>query len=602
MLALIRRRSPWLLVPALLALAAPALAAQPAPPGDAELAREADHIAGTYASLDRFSGAVLVARNGHEIFSRAYGRADLERGTPNAVDTRFDLGSLSKQFTAAAILRLEAEGKLSVNDPVSKHLPDYPRPAGDQVTLHHLLTHTSGIPSLFRRGELENVEPDCAPRTLEQLLAYSRDLPLQFTPGERYRYSNSGYTLLAAVVERVSGMPFDEYLRTALFAPAGMRDTGRPDPAAPGARDATGYDGYAPELKRAPCVHPAWNLGGGGIFSTVGDLHRWERALAGGRILPAAQLEKFYHPYVGRGRAGAGYAYGWFTDSLHGRPLVSHGGTSAGFVAEFYRFPEDSLLVVVLSNRLPALGVDVPAEIARRIAARALGKAYELPPLPAAVPAAELPRYAGRYRVAPGREVVVELRDGRLIATAAGEGSWSLATAAAQRALAPGSDSVAKGMRILDAFAAGNLAVLRGALAPRRAAEVSDSSLLWLRGKIDRDARFGRLVKASPWRTIADRNGYFVDARMTFEKGEWFVRAELDGEGRLMGWYYGTTLPSRVELRPEGGGRFFVDAFRWEEPDLRVRFVSEGGRVTEMVIEDPAGPVHAPRIGAAPEG
>jgi D-alanyl-D-alanine carboxypeptidase len=576
-------------------------AAQPAVPAtqaaaarvtDAEVAREAGRIAAAYTALGRFSGSVLVARDGREVFAQGYGLADRARGEAVTADTRFDIGSLSKQFTAAAILRLESEGKLSVHDPVSRYLPEYPRPAGDQITLHHLLTHTSGLPSLGRRGQLENVKEDCSPRTLDELIAFSKDLPLDFAPGAEHRYSNSGYTLLAAVVQRVAGVPFDDYLRTALFEPAGMRATGRILPGDETAGVAVGYTGYAPDVKPRDCVHASWHTGGGGLHSTARDLLRWDQALAAGRILPPAQLAEFYHPHVQTGRAGRAYAYGWERFAVHGRPVIHHNGGTEGFIAEFMRFPDDGLLVIVLANYLPDLAVNVPIRMVRAASAAALGQPYEVPPLPAPLPAAELARFAGLYQAAPGFAVRVDTADGRLWAQATGGHSWSLSTVAAQRALNARSDTVLLGMRLIHAFAEGDVATLRAALAPARSAEVSDSMLLFLRGLIETDPHFGPVRAISPLRVIRDPSGSFVDARVTFERGEWFLRAELDTENRLSGWYYGRTLPARVELVPLGGAEFLVDGFRWDEPDLRLRFTA-----AEMTIDDPSGPITAPRQG-----
>ena len=575
---------------------AEAQAAAPAQPLSQQAAmREVDRIAEAYAALGRFSGSVLIARDGREVFARGYGLADRAAGVAAAPDTRFDIGSLSKQFTAAAILRLESEGRLSVHDPVSRHLPEYPRPAGDQITLHHLLTHTAGLPSLGRRGQLEHVAEDCSPRTLDELIAFSRDLPLDFAPGTDYRYSNSGYALLAAVVERVAGMPFDAYLHTALFEPAGMHATGRVLPGEETAAVAVGYTGYEPDVAPRGCVHASWHTGAGGLHSTARDLLRWDQALAAGRILPPEQLAKFYHPHVQTGRARRAYAYGWNRFEVHGRPVIHHNGGTEGFIAEFMRFPEDGVLVVVLANHLPDLAVNVPIRIVRAASAAVLGQPYEVPPLPVPIPAAELARFAGTYEAAPGYVVRVDTTGGRLMAEALGERSWSLSTLASQRTLDLDSDTLAVGMRLIRAFVDGDLPTLRAALAPARQSEVSDSSLLFLRRLIETDPRFGPVRAISPLRIIPERTGPFVDARITFARGEWFLRAELDTENRLIGWYYGRTFPARVELVPLGGAEFVADGFRWDEPDLRIRFTLRDGRAAEMVIEDAAGPIVATR-------
>ncbi|HEU4881982.1 MAG TPA: serine hydrolase domain-containing protein [Longimicrobium sp.] len=577
--------------------AAPVASTSSHPLSDAEAAREIDRIATAYTALGRFTGTVLIARDGREVMARGYGEADRARGIAATPDTRFDIGSLSKQFTAAAILRLESEGRLSVHDPVSRWLPDYPRPAGDQITLHHLLTHTAGLPSLGRRGKLEHVVEDCTPRTLDELIAYSKDLPLDFAPGAEYRYSNSGYMLLAAVVERAAGMPFDEYLRTAFFAPAGMAHTGRPAVGAEAPDLAVGYTGYAPDIEPRGCVHPSWHTGAGGIRSTARDLLRWDQALAAGRILPPEQLAKFYHPHVQTGRAGRAYAYGWDRFEVLGRPVIHHNGGTEGFIAEFMRFPDDSLLVIVLANYLPDLAVNIPIRIVRAASAVVLGAPYEVPPLPVQLAADELARFAGTYQAAPGFAVRVDTAGGKLVAQALGDGSWSLSTVAPQRALNPESDTLAVGMRMIRAFLEGDVPTLRAALVPTRHAEVSDTMLLFLRQLMEDDPRFGAMRAISPLRVTPDPTGSFVDARVTFEHGEWFLRAELDPENRLSGWYYGAVLPSRVELVPLGGADFLADGFRAEEPDMRVHFTLRDGRAAEMLIDDPAGPIVAPRTG-----
>ncbi|HEX6039771.1 hypothetical protein, partial [Longimicrobium sp.] len=164
-----------------------------------------------------------------------------------------------------------------------------------------------------------------------------------------------------------------------------------------------------------------------------------------------------------------------------------------------------------------------------------------------------------------------------------------------RRTLNPASDTVAAGMRIIQAFLDGDTATLRAALAPERRAEVPDSALLFLRRRMETDPRFGPLRALSPLRVTPDASGSFVDARITFAHGEWFLRAELNPRNQLGGWYYGRTLPARVELVSLGDGEFFVDGFRWEEADRRVRFTLRDGRAAEMVIDDPDGLVVAPR-------
>ncbi len=218
-----------------------------------------------YQELDRFSGSFAMSVDGELLFAGGYGESDRAKGTPISAATKLDLASLTKQFTAAAILKLEADGKLRVADRVADHLPDYPRPQADQITLHHLLSHTSGIPSLWRLGDgLEGIEASAEPIALADLLALFQDRDLLFEPGERYRYSNSGYVVLAAVIESASGKSFAEVLRQALFLPLGMNDTGCHDTA----ERALPYFGYPPEIERAEPVFRSWSGGHGGAHSS----------------------------------------------------------------------------------------------------------------------------------------------------------------------------------------------------------------------------------------------------------------------------------------------------------------------------------------------
>ncbi|RPI61430.1 MAG: class A beta-lactamase-related serine hydrolase, partial [Lysobacterales bacterium] len=239
-----------------------------------------------------FMGAVLVARGDEVILSKGYGFANLEWSIPNTPSTKFRLGSVTKQFTAAAILLLADRGKLALDDPVKKHWPDAPA-AWDAITIFHLLTHTSGIPNFTNDAELMRTQR-VMPSTPEKTLGHVRDKPLDFAPGERMSYSNSGYVLLGLLVERVGGQSYADFVRDNIFEPLGMNDSGYDVSAAIIPNRASGY---ASGMRNAPYVDMTVPHGAGALYSTTEDLLRWTQGLFGARLLSAASLEKMITPF-----------------------------------------------------------------------------------------------------------------------------------------------------------------------------------------------------------------------------------------------------------------------------------------------------------------
>jgi len=311
------------------------------------------------AKLDRYlsrlaaygySGSALVARGGRVLLYQGYGLADRARGRPYTAETLFDVASISKQFTAAAILKLEMEGKLRVEDPLGRFFPGAPAEKA-AITLHQLLTHTSGLRDTF--GE------EYEPVTRQELLRRVFASRLLGPPGRRYRYSNGGYSVLAAVVEVASGQTYDDYLRGRLFEPAGMRHTGFRLPPPALALLAHGYtaggDWGTPLDHPWAADGPYWDLrGNGGILSSTGDLYRWHLALAGDPVLARPQREKYIKPYVSEGRwAHTDYGYGWSVGkSPTGKLEVSHIGGNEAFESDFRRYLGDDAVIVLSGNSI----------------------------------------------------------------------------------------------------------------------------------------------------------------------------------------------------------------------------------------------------------
>lgn len=320
-------------------------AAKPPPTPDA--VSEIDTWLSTQTEGGHFSGAVLIARNGEVLLSKGYGFANRTEQTPNTTQTRFRIYSNTKQFTAMAILMLYAQGKLDLQDPLCKYVADCPG-AWPDVTLHHLLTHTSGIP---------NADPPdySVPSTPEQLIALFRDRPLDFQPGAKFGYSNSGYILLGYVIEQVSGLAYGEFLKQNIFEPLDMRNSGYDFNAA---ELAVGYNHGATMSEAMPLVDASNLYAAGALYSTVEDLYRWAQALSTEQLIPQELLELIFTIHWAfpsaefpPGYTELGYGYGWFVAREHGRRESYHVGGFFGFVSLIDRYPDEQVTVIFLSNQ-----------------------------------------------------------------------------------------------------------------------------------------------------------------------------------------------------------------------------------------------------------
>lgn len=341
------------------AAAAPAPAPLPAAVPDARVAR-IDSLVRAFHAAGRFSGAVLVGEGGRVLYEGGAGEADREWHLPNGPAVRYRIASTTKQFTAALVLRLWEEGRLELDAPVAAYLPEYPRPQGDRVTLHHLLTHSSGIPNYVGLpGFYDTIGR--REHTPAQLVALTSSLPLEFEPGTRWKYSNSGYVLLGLVVERVTGKPYEEALREQVLAPLGLDDTGFDRAGTVLERRAAGYlpdgrGGYA----NAPFLDPSTVYSAGMLYSTVRDLFRWDRALREGRVFRRpATAARMFTGHVETGVPLGRYGYGVFVGegTFAGRRVgvVQHGGTIPGFTAGFRRMDDGRTLVALDNTMSPAV-------------------------------------------------------------------------------------------------------------------------------------------------------------------------------------------------------------------------------------------------------
>lgn len=378
-------------------------------------------------SKDAPGAAVLVASDGQVLFERGFGLANKEDGIPITPDTQFRIGSITKQFTAAAILKLISEGKISLEDRLSRFFPDFPR-AGE-VTIHHLLTHTSGIHSYTDRVDFitrvtEEVEP-------ESLIELIKEMPYDFDPGESWRYNNSGYYLLGLIVEKASGKSYEDYLRESFFEPIGMTSTGLYRKGLELQNEAFGYDCSSENARRAFDWNMSWAGAAGALYSTVRDLHRWNEALYTGSVLDPALFEAMLTPVkLNSGETapamGGGYGYGLAINKYRGLEEISHGGGLHGFQGNLVRYPEHNLTVAILTNCLPQGKVD-PSSFARRLAEYALWEVME-PQVSYSTSAQtiDLNKLVGRYQY-PGGAVLEVTREGdRLFAQLTGQAKYEI--------------------------------------------------------------------------------------------------------------------------------------------------------------------------------
>ncbi|MFB8792245.1 MAG: serine hydrolase domain-containing protein [Potamolinea sp.] len=320
-------------------------------PSDQHIIFKADIYLSKLTKARLFSGSVLIARNGKVLVRKGYGEADREKHLVNTAQTKFRLGSTTKQFTAMAILILEARGKLNVQDRICTYLADCPT-TWQQITIHHLLTHTSGIPDFTSFPDFKITMR--SPSSPTETIARFKDKPLAFQPGEKFSYSNSGYVVLGAIIEQASGKRYEAFLQENIFVPLQMVDSGY---------DHNNGDlavGYRNQTNLADFIDMSIPYAAGGLYSTVEDLYRWDQALYTDKLIPKNLRDKMFTPF-----GGFGYGYGWGIGKEGDRPVVSHIGGIQGFSSSIARYPNDKVVIIVLGNREDGNSGDIGVQLAK---------------------------------------------------------------------------------------------------------------------------------------------------------------------------------------------------------------------------------------------
>ncbi|ACU64178.1 serine hydrolase [Chitinophaga pinensis] len=370
-----------------------------------------DSLVSAYSGLHKFNGTVLVTQKGNILLDKAYGYQRTADSIRNETGTIFQLGSVTKQFTATVILKLAEEHKLSIQDKLSKYFPDYPK--GDSITIENLLTHTSGIFNYTNDKDFMDKEVS-NPASREKIMALFKDKPLNFSPGTKWDYSNSGYSMLGYIIEKVTGKPYEQVVRKYIFTPLHMDHTGFDFKNLKDRKKSTGYFNINDSSSTlAPSVDSSVSFAAGAMYSTTADLYKWHQAAQQYKIISKTDWEKAYTPFMNH------YGYGWESDSIAGKRKVSHGGGIHGYITSIMRVPEDDVCVIVLDN---ASDRDV-SKIASSLLAVLYNQPYIIPKERIAIklPETTLQQYVGEYNLRPGFNIVMSVKDGMLMGQPTGQ-------------------------------------------------------------------------------------------------------------------------------------------------------------------------------------
>ncbi len=534
-----------------------------------------------------FSGGVVAVRGKDILILKSYGLADRAKHIRLATDSVYSIGSITKQFTAAAILTLEMRGKLGVTDPISRYLDGVP-PDKAAITIHHLLTHSSGLESDFSPTDYE-------PVGREEYTRRALRSELLFEPGKGYEYSNSGYSLLAAIVERVSGQSYEDYLVANVLRPAGMLESGYKAPHWDASRVAHGYrdggDEWGTILDRiqAPDA-PYWMLrGNGGLHTTLADVVAWHRSLGSNAVLNEAERAKYFKPYVAEGPAGLShYAYGWaVSKTVRGTTLVQHNGGNGIFVAEFLRFVDEDTMLFLASTDAGMKATPIVASLERVL----FGGAVTLPPQVISIKPDRLAGLAGRWTL-PGGAVLTLRADGQALALRPDDPAVFAALSAPAKADAERYASLARRTGEIAAKAfAGDVTDLHAAMGGGRPIEdIRQQEAALMK---DRESRLGRFLRSTVMGTIPrEEDTVQTIVRVEFEKGAVY-NGYVWGPRRLLGI---RPFPELATLRflPSSDREFVAYSLEGGGTERKLSFDDRGGQ-TVLTVMTPAGPVVAQR-------
>lgn len=553
-------------------------------PPDATIRARTDEYLTRLESIG-YTGGVLVLHDGKTVIAKSYGLANREAGIRADSSTVYSLGSITKQFTAAAILRLEEMGKLHTTDTITKFFKNVPADKRG-ITLHMLLTHTAGFESDFSPSDYE-------PTTRDEYMRRMFASTLRTPPGKAHFYANSGYSMLAAIVEIVTGKEYEAALTDLVLKPAVMLETGFSAPKWPATRIAHGYQngrdwGTIVEKISAP-GQPYWALrGNGGLQTTLGDMARWDAAQNTRAVLNDSSRKKYTTGYVNEGPAGLSqYAYGWAVmRTARGTRLVTHNGGNRVFVAEFLRFVDEGITIFLTSTvaELPA------SPVVGTLEHIAFGEPYVLPPKKGVVTGAQLASLAGTYRASDGSTLTLRAEGEKILVDAAGPMAYLLSvtgdTISSPRAAAANEKSAA----IVAALMRGDVGPLHAAL--DQAPDTAELGRQERGMMADRVNRWGAFKSFAVLGTVPVAEGpVLTTVRVDFERGTATNIYVWDRAGKIVD--IGARPYESVELSADENGEFRSFNLR-TGGGLRIRGAG-GAQSPAILIATPRGPVRLVR-------
>jgi len=542
-------RTPVLLVIAALAQLVSAQA--PGQVADKDLSAQIDKLLSDVYKPGGPGAAVLVKKQGKVILRKGYGLANLELNVPIEPDMVFRLGSITKQFTAVAILMLAEEGKLSLQDEITKFLPDYPT-QGKKITVEHLLTHTSGVKSYTDLSEWLALQRK--DMTVVEIIDLAKDKPMEFSPGERWKYSNSGYILLGAIIEKVSGKTYADFLQDRIFSPLGMKSSCYDSTSRIIPRRASGYSKGNAGFENAPYLSMSQPYAAGSLATSVDDLATWTEALLAGRLVKRETLERAFTSYKLKEGLETKYGYGWCISDYEGHRLIEHGGGIHGFLSHALFFPEDQIFVAMLANST-ILELQ-PEPLAFKAGCLALGIPYK-EPVPISLPEKELEPLTGVYADALGEELYITRQGNKLLCQITGAGTSEIQPVSAAEFFV--TDFPARLQFLKDEKGAVKELKFISRIGPVQSYKKTDKPLPAGRKEVKLDpALYDQYVGE-------------------YELAPGFAIVVTKEDGRLMGQ---ATGQPKVELFPEEETKFFLKV-----TDGQVEFVKdEAGKVTGLIL------------------
>jgi CubicO group peptidase (beta-lactamase class C family) len=375
-----------------------------------------DELLTAYAGQNKLNGSVLVAQKGKIIYEKGFGYRNAETKTPNDVNSIFQIGSITKQITAAVIMQLQQEGKLSVQDKLSKYFSGFIN--GDKITIENLLTHTSGIHNYTDDTVLVGSSDVTKHYSRDEMIKIFQGYSPDFEPGAKWNYSNSAYSILGYIIEKVEKKPYEKVVRERIFQPLGMKNSGFDFTNLSGPKKAKGYFSLAEKPLPAPIVDSTIAYSAGAIYSTVEDLYKWERAITANKILKPESWKAVFTPYKNK------YGYGWGIDSMYGRLITAHSGGIHGFSSYILRFPQDQAAVIVFDNS----GSNALGKISMTIAAILFNEKYEIPVVKKEIDVEPsiLKQYVGEYELVPNFVITISLAENGLKLQATGQPAFDL--------------------------------------------------------------------------------------------------------------------------------------------------------------------------------